>query len=108
VLCPGSATRNTWTQRRVPYFTDRIFALMPPANLSFHNYTTFQNLIALPLAPIIGVVATFNVVYLLMNVLTAQATFLLARHVTGRTAESWLAGVLFAWSPIFGAQHRAQ
>ena len=90
--------------RGVPYFTDRIFALTTPANLSFHNYTTFQNLVALPLASIIGVVATFNVVYLLMNVLTAQATFLLARHVTGRVAESWLAGALFAWSPILVAR----
>ena len=34
-----------------------------------------------------------------MSVLTAYATFLLARHVTGRSAESWLAGLLFAWSP---------
>jgi hypothetical protein len=34
-----------------------------------------------------------------MTVLTAYMTFLLARHVTGRDAESWLAGLLFAWSP---------
>ena len=86
--------------RRVPYFTDRIFALTSPANLSFHNYTTFQDLVALPLMSMIGVVATFNIVYLLMNVLTAQATYFLARQVTGRVAESWLAGALFAWSPI--------
>ena len=44
--------------------------------------------------------ATFNLVYLLMTVLTGYATFLLARHVTGRAAEAWLAGLLFAWSPI--------
>ena len=35
-----------------------------------------------------------------MSVLTAYATFLLARHVTGRSTESWLAGLLFAWSPL--------
>jgi hypothetical protein len=27
-------------------------------------------------------------------------TFLLVRHVTGRVAESWLAGLAFAWSPL--------
>jgi hypothetical protein len=34
-----------------------------------------------------------------MSVLTAYMAFLLARHVTGRVAESWLAGLVFAWSP---------
>ena len=43
---------------------------------------------------VLGTVATFNVVYLLMTVLTAYCTFLLARHVTGRSAEAWLAGLL--------------
>jgi hypothetical protein len=87
-------------QGRFPYFTDKIFSLSGRANLSLHNYTAFQDLIALPLIGWLGVVATFNLVYLLMAVLTAYATFLLARHVSGRDAEAWLAGVLFAWSPV--------
>jgi hypothetical protein len=85
---------------RLPYFTDSIFSLTGDANLSLHNYTAFQDLLALPLIPWLGVVATFNVIFLLMTVLTAYSTFLLARHVTGRVAESWLAGLLFAWSPL--------
>ncbi|MBI2186646.1 MAG: hypothetical protein HYU37_05905 [Acidobacteria bacterium] len=83
-----------------PYFTDKIFSLSGRANLSLHNYTAFQDLVALPLVGWLGVVPTFNLVYLLMTVLTAYATFLLARHVTGAGVESWLAGLLFAWSPI--------
>ena len=86
--------------RRLPFFTDSIFSMTQEANLSLHNYTAFQNLLALPLSGLLGVVATFNVVFLFMSVLTAYATFLLARHVTGRSAESWLAGLLFAWSPL--------
>jgi hypothetical protein len=86
--------------RSLPYFTNSIFAFTGRANLSLHNYTTFQNLLALPLIGAIGSVATFNVVYLLMSLITAYATFLLARHVTGRDAESWIAGLLFAWSPM--------
>jgi hypothetical protein len=86
--------------RRLPFFTDSIFSLTQEANLSFHNYTAFQNLLALPLSGVLGVITTFNVVFLLMSILTAYATFLLARHVTGRPAESWLAGLLFAWSPL--------
>jgi hypothetical protein len=98
---------NQWVFRHellvnhsLPYFTDSIFAFTGRANLSLHNYTTFQNLLALPLVDLLGIVATFNVVYLITTVITAYATFLLARHVTGRDAESWLAGLLFAWSPI--------
>jgi hypothetical protein len=106
---------NQWVFRHevvqeghLPYFTDRIFALTEPTNLSLHNYTAFQNLLALPLIGVLGVIATFNVVFLLMRVLTAYATFLLARHVTGQVAESWLAGALFAWSPLLiarGTEH---
>jgi hypothetical protein len=87
-------------RRSLPYFTGRIFSLTSPANLSLHNYTTFANLLALPLMGALGVVATFNLVYLLLVVLSAYAVFLLARHVTASNAEATLAGVLFAWSPV--------
>ena len=99
---------NQWVFRheilanaRSPYFTDRIFSLTDGANLSLHNYTTLANLLALPLVGVLGVVATFNVIYLLLTVLTAYAMFLLARMLTaGADIEAWLAGVLFAWSPM--------
>ena len=90
-----------------PYRTDTLFGPDNPANLSLHNYTTFQNLLALPLIPAIGVVATFNVIYLLMTVLTGYCTFLLARRLTGALLASWLAGVLFAWSPALVARGTA-
>ena len=86
--------------RQLPFFTNSIFSMTPEANLSLHNYTAFQNLLALPLLGVLGVVATFNLIFLMMVVLTAYSTFLLARHVTGRFSESWLAGLMFAWSPL--------
>ena len=86
-------------QHSLPLFTREIFSLSRPANLSLHNYTIFQDLVALPLLPLLGVVTTFNVVYLLMIVVTGYAAFALAWHITGRPIESWLAGALFAWSP---------
>jgi hypothetical protein len=92
-----------------PYFTDRILALTGPANLSLNNYTTFANLLALPLVGFLGVVATFNMVYLVMTVFSGYAMFLLARDMTrGANYEAWLAGALFAWSPMLatrGAGH---
>jgi hypothetical protein len=86
--------------RSLPYFTNTIFSLSGPANLSLHNYTAFQDLVAMPLIRWLGVVTAFNIVYLLMTVITGYAAFLLAQHVTGAVAESWLAGLLFAWSPV--------
>jgi hypothetical protein len=65
------------------------------------HYTAFANILALPLERTLGVVATFNLVYQTLTVLTAYATFLLARRLTsGDTVIAWLAGVLFAWSPV--------
>jgi hypothetical protein len=91
-------------RRSLPYFTDTIFASGRQANLSLHNYTTFQNVLAIPLIRLFGVVPAFNVVHLLMLVLTAYTTFLLAKRVTGRAAEAWVAGLLFAWSPLMIAR----
>jgi hypothetical protein len=101
--------RELLTRHANPYFTDRIFALTDRANLSLNNYTTFADLLALPFVRVFGTVATFNAVYLLIMVLTAFSMYLLARAVThGAEYESWLAGALFAWSPMLvtrGAGH---
>jgi hypothetical protein len=94
-------------QHRLPYLTDALFGPDNVENLSLHNYTAFQNLIAVPLIGVVGVVGAFNLVYLLMSVMTAYATFLLARRITGLGIESWLAGLLFAWSPVLVARGTA-
>ena len=97
---------NQWVFRhelvdrhQLPLFTREIFSLSRPANLSLHNYTIFHDVIALPLLSVFDVVTTFNIIYLLIVVLTGYAMFCLAWHVTGRPLESWLAGALFSWCP---------
>ena len=91
--------RHELLNEHLPLFTREIFSLTRPANLSLHNYTIFQDLVALPLLGTFGIVSTFNVVYLLMAVITGYVTFRLVCHVTHRPLESWLAGALFSWSP---------
>lgn len=88
-----------------PLRTDKILSLTDRVDLSQHNYTVFLNLLALPLMPWLGVVATFNLVWLAAMVLTALSTYLLARRTTpaGR-AEAWLAGLAFAWSAALVAR----
>ncbi len=105
---------NNWVFRHeivahghLPLFTSKILALTPPIDLSLHNYTIFQDVIAFPLIPLVGVVAAFNLVQLAMITLTGFATYLLARRVTGREAEAWLAGLLFACSPTMIAKSTA-
>jgi hypothetical protein len=103
----GAYVWNQWVfqhelldHRSFPYFTDRLFASSRRANLSLHNYTTFQNVLALPLVRVLGVVTTFNIVYLLMTVITAYCMFLLALDLVGAAGIAWLSGLLFAWNPF--------
>jgi len=92
---------------RFPLFTGEILSLLPPVDLGFHNYTLFADLLAFPLIPALGLLATFNVVYLALTTLTAWSMFVLARAITGRDAEAWLAGLLFGFSPVLVARSTA-
>jgi hypothetical protein len=114
----GAYVWNTWvfshevrTLHSWPFDTETIFSVGGPADLSLHNYTVFSNLLALPLLPWLGVVATFNVVYLLNVALAGLGMFLLVRRVGQpwgvRGSEAWLAGLLFASSPFLVARSTA-
>lgn len=105
---------NTWVFRhelvtagRSPFVTGTVLPLDGPTDLSLHNYTPFADLIAIPLQPWLGVIATFNVIYLLNVALAGFGMFVLARRWTGRTIESFLAGVFFACSPYLVARSGA-
>lgn len=88
-----------------PFGTEQILSLTERIDLSQHNYTVFLNLLAFPLISLFGVVASFNLVYLLMSVLTSLMTYGLARAATSATRiEAFLAGVAFAWSPVLIAR----
>jgi hypothetical protein len=87
------------TRGHFPFFTATIFSLDTAADLSLHNYTVFADLLGVPLLPVLGVVPTFNVLYIGITILTAYAMYLLAAEVAGGGVAAWLAGVLFAFSP---------
>jgi hypothetical protein len=109
---------NTWVFRHElvdlhhsPFLTESVLPLDGPTDLSLHNYTVFADLLALPLQPLLGVVATFNVIYLINVALAGFGMFLLARDF-GRddpagTLEAWLAGLLFCCSPFLVARSTA-
>jgi hypothetical protein len=87
-----------------PFWTTAVLPLDGPTNLALHNYTPFANLLALPLQPVAGVIGAFNVVYLLNIALCGLGMFLLAYRLTGRRAEAWLAGAMFAAAPFLVAR----
>ncbi len=96
---------NTWVFRHEmfdhgawPFWTREIFAGGAPANLGHHNFTLFADLLAVPLQSVFSVFTTFNLIYLLNIALAGFTMFLLARRVTTRDAEAWMAGALFACS----------
>jgi hypothetical protein len=95
------------SQHHYPLVTSAILSLDGSVDLALHNYTVFADLIAVPFVRVLGLVTTFNLIYLALSVLTAYAGFLLAREVAGRDPEAWLAGLLFAWSPALVARGTA-
>jgi hypothetical protein len=87
-----------------PFLTVEILSLTPPTALTHHNYTTLANVLAFPLLPVLGTVATFNVLVMTAGVVSAYAMFLFARRAVGDGGAAWVAGLLFGFSPFMSAR----
>jgi hypothetical protein len=88
-----------------PLATEKILSLSSKVDLTQHNYTAFLNLLAFPLISWLGVVTSFNIVFLAVCVLNGLAAYGLARRATSANRfEAWLAGVAFAWAPAMVAR----
>ena len=90
-----------------PLWTSRILFPGPPIDLALHNYTIFQDVLALGLVPLVGLVGAFNLTWLFMQALSGLGVFLLARRQTTRDPIAWLAGAMFACSPTMIARSTA-
>jgi hypothetical protein len=89
---------------QLPFATVDILSLAPPVPLALHNYTTLADVIAFPILPVLGTVATFNVLMLASGVLSAYAMFLFARRAVADDAGAWIAGLVFGFSPYMSAR----
>lgn len=88
-----------------PFSTDRILALSSRVSLAQHNYTVFLNLLALPLMPLVSVVAAFNLVLIASTMVTALCGYALARLAfPTRRLEAFAGGMALAWAPAFVAR----
>lgn len=91
----------------LPISTDHVFAYTGGADFSLHNYTPIAGLFALPLIGPWGVVAAYNVVLILFVALSGAATYVLARRQGLGPPWAWLAGAVFAASPLLVARTSA-
>jgi hypothetical protein len=81
-----------------PYETRWLF-YPQGASLYLHSLNLPLGIIGLPLLPLVGIVATYNLLTLLVIVLVAYTTFLLAQYATGNSAAALVAGVIVLCSP---------
>ena len=102
---------NLWVFRheivehgRFPFSTLEILALESRTPLTLHNYTSLANILAFPLLPRLGTVATFNTLVLASGVTAAFAAFVLFRRLSGDGAAAWIGGLLFGFSPFMTAR----
>ncbi len=87
-----------------PFFTEEILPLSGAVPLTLHNYTSLANLAAFPLLPILGTVATFNMLTIGAGVVSAYAMFVFARRMTGDALAAWVGGLVFGFAPFMSAR----
>jgi hypothetical protein len=105
---------NLWVFRheivehgRFPFWTGEILALHAGAPLTLHNYTSLANVVAFPLLPILGTVATFNLLTIASGIASAFTAFLLLRRLTQDSVSAWIGALVFGFSPFMTARSTA-
>jgi hypothetical protein len=91
----------------LPFSTDHVFAFTGGVDFAFHNYTPVVGLLGVPLLGWLGVVATFNTLLLASIAASGMAVFGLARRIGASSVAAWVAGALFAASPVLVARQTA-
>lgn len=81
-----------------PYYTHMLF-YPEGASLYLHSLNLPLGLLAIPLLSLTNIVITYNVLTLLVVMLSGYCTFLLARYVVGHNLAALIAGVVVLCSP---------
>ncbi len=69
-------------------------------NLAWATITPIASWVAAPVTAMLGPIASFNLLCMLMPALAAWACYALCRHITGRLWPSVFGGYLFGFSPF--------
>jgi hypothetical protein len=85
-----------------PFYSPVIF-WPQGANLFFHALDPLDGYISVPLQLLFGLIAGFNLIFLIQLTLAGYAAYLLARYLTGNYAAALVAGIIYAFSPLESA-----
>lgn len=102
----GWRTKRVLTQGGDPYYTDLIFHPRG-VSLLYHNISWANIALWLPLEPLVGGVAAFNLVYMLNLTLCGLGMYMLVCYVTRSTGAAFVAGLVHAFWPyrLFEIDH---
>jgi len=78
--------------------------LLWPVGGMLHSSDPIGSLLSLPLQPLFGLVASYNLLVLAYLTFSATAMFTLARRVTGDTPAAAVGGLAFGFSPFLLAE----
>jgi hypothetical protein len=92
-----------------PYYTDYLF-YPQGASLVFHTLSLFNSLLSIPLQFIFNRITCYNLLILLSFVLAGWGMYLLAYQLTRHSGASFVASLVFAYSPYHfaHAEHHLQ
>ena len=85
-----------------PYYSPLIF-WPTGANLYFHALDPLDGYLSVPLQLLFGLVASFNLIFMVQLALAGYAAYLLARQLTGNYGAALVAGVIYGFSPLESA-----
>jgi hypothetical protein len=100
---------NDWWLRkcllewRNPFYTTWMF-YPDGVSLVYHNFAWLNTLVWLPISPLIGPIAAYNIIFILNLALGGVSMYILARYLVKDPRAAFLAGLVFAFWP-FRLQH---
>lgn len=81
-----------------PY--DTIYIFYPTgANLAFSTLTPFNAILSIPLQLIVGLVYTYNILYLISFIIAGYGTYLLVKYLINDIGVAIISGLIFMFSP---------
>jgi hypothetical protein len=81
-----------------PYYTTDIF-YPTGVNLAFSEVSPFNAIISIPLQHLFGLIAAYNIIWILTFILSGFGTYLLVKYLTNNTKAAFLSGLIFMFCP---------
>jgi len=81
-----------------PYDTMGIF-YPTGVSLAFSEVSPFNAIISIPLQHLFGLIATYNLIWILTFILSGFGAFLLVKYLTDNTKAAFLSGIIFMFCP---------